>query len=72
MTAPQPRNPDRPAPSSTKREVRAGPGDTGARDRPTPLPKAPRERDRGRRGVILLLVLVLLAGLALILRGPLG
>jgi hypothetical protein len=36
------------------------------------LPKAPRERDRGRRGVILLLVLVLLAGLALILRGPLG
>ena len=69
MTTPQPPSPDRPD-VTTREEVRAGPGDAGASDRTTPLPPTPR--DRGQRGILLLLVLVILAGLALILNGPLG
>ncbi|ANT59849.1 hypothetical protein AYJ57_05370 [Salipiger sp. CCB-MM3] len=42
-------------------DVRAGPGDAGAWDRPAPLPRDPEPRSRGWKSLVLFCALALVA-----------
>lgn len=52
--------------TNARREVRAGPGDAGASDRPDPLPKTPQSERRRREARPLIIALVIFTVIAMV------